>query len=814
MAEYGEFSPDGLEYVIKRYDPPRPWINGVTNGRYCALISHTGGGYSFLESSGYNRLTRAYPAEAIISDRPGRYVYLRDADSGTWWSANWQPVQREPQFWECRHGLGYTVIRSINFDIESTITYFVPLSEDVEIWRVELRNLASRPRALDVFTYVEWCLGNYAFDLLETAFADLFNVVEFNAGTIYATKRLWNIGHRPARPHAPWDRVAFVSTNMEISSFDCCREEFLGRYRTLANPIAVERGWCSNHPCLGSDAVGVFHGRVRLDPGSSREFLVVVGAAGSHEEADALARRCRDPVTAQALWAEMRAHWQEYISKLWVKTPDPDFDLSVNVWNKYQAWFTSHWARMSSYYVGGGSIIGFRDSTQDVLGILPMDPGRARERLLYILKHQYRDGSCLHNWDPVTDAGPKTGHSDDPLWPVLSCAEYVRETGDFGFFDEVVEYYDGGEGSVYEHLKAGIEFTLGRLSDRGVALMGAADWNDGLDQVGDEGRGESVMVTQHLCWALMELAEIAARKGDDSLAERYRCVYQELKERLNRFFWDGEWYQRATNDEGEVLGSSKNQYGRIYLNPQSWAILSDTAPPDRAILAMDSAKRLLDTRYGPALFLPAYPKPDPKIGIITMFVPGVKENGTIFNHPVCWAIIAEAKLGRGDLAYEYWKKTSFIVRGREPDVYKAEPYVYAEYVYGPDSPKFGQGEFTWTTGTAPWMLRACVDWILGVRPSYEGLTIDPALPTHWSEARVYRWFRGAGYDIEIQNPSGVSKGIASLEVDGLPLEGNTVPAFADGKTHTVRVVLGRKDETERARVEGAYERKLAFAVET
>ncbi len=789
MEEYGRFSEDGREYIILRPDTPRPWCNYLFNKRYCALISHTGGGYSFIDASGYDRASRAYPGEMVLADRPGRWIYVRDNDTGEYWSINWQPVRRQPDYWQTRHGLGYTVIESAYRGIHGRIRYFVPLYQPVEIWTVAVSNGTGATRRLSLFAYQEFSLGNYVTDLVERSFFNLFNEIEMEDGIILATKRLW-VKTGPHTPNEAWNKWAFFTTNRPIVGFDTVREAFTGTYRSHADPIAVEVGRCTDSLGDGVDAVGVLQFDVTLQPGEEVNFDILAGIVDRKPQAVEIRDLYDDREDVEEEFGRLKAFWDDYIDRLVVETPDPDFDLSVNVWNKYQCWVTAHWSRMVSPYIGGGSIFGFRDTAQDILGILPTDLEMARERTILIVRHQFADGGCIHNWDPITDMGPRTGHSDDPLWLVMAVINYLKETGDFEFLNLEVPYYDMGRGTVLEHMTRALEYAYESRSPRGLSLMGAADWNDGLDQVGRKGRGESVMTSQFLAWMLREAAELMDALGDSSAANLYRQRFEEVCDAINRWTWDGQWYLRGTLDSGEPFGCSSNQEGRIYVNPQSWSVLSQVAPPERAIRAMDSVKDYLDTPYGPALLLPAYRRPDPQIGIITRFVPGTKENGTIFNHPVCWVVIAECMLKRSDRAYDYWKRTSFLTRGRDPHIYKAEPYVYAEYVYGPDHPNFGQGEFTWTTGTAAWMWRACIDWILGVRPTYRGLLVDPCIPAHWREYTVKRRFRGATYLITVKNPEGLPTGIKELWLDGQKLDGNLIPPLEDGELHRVVAVMG------------------------
>jgi len=792
---YGHFSEDGREYVITRPDTPRPWINYLSNGRYCALCSQTGGGHSFFETSGYNRLTREYTPQVVFTDRPGRYVYVRDEDTGDYWGATWQPTCKEYQHFEARHGFGYTKVSHTYSDIECNVTYFVPPRDDLEVWMVRIKNVGYRKRKLSTFSYVEWDLANYAYNAVEGSFSHLFYETSVEDSIIFASTRFWNItSPGGGNPNARWDKYAYMTANFEPDGFDTFQETFVGQYRDWRNPQVVEKGQCTGSVGDGKASAAVLQHDIELAPGEEERFVILLGVAYHKEDARVVRARYDSWDEAEHALAEVNTYWDNYIGRTLCETPDNDFNLSVNYWNKYQAWVTSRWSRMDSYYVGGGSILGHRDSWQDMLAILPNDPEWARARCVYMLEHQFPDGSTLHNWDPLTNIGVKTGHSDDPMWLVLGVIEYLKESGDLGFLDEAVAYYDGGSETVRQHVIKALDYTLAHMSDRGIPLIMAADWNDGLDYVGRQGRGESAMVAGHLAWMLREVTMLMWFVGNDTLAQKYNEERDKLVRNINDHLWDGEWYIRGTRDDGEAFGSVRNIAGRIYLNSQSWMILGGAYRRDRGIRCMDSVWKHLVTDYGPALFLPAYKEPDPKLGIISRFAPGTKENGTIFCHPVAWAIMAECILGRADKAYELWKMTSFINRGKQPEIYKAEPYVYAEYVHGPDSPTYGQGEFTWTTGTAAWMWKVCLDWILGVRAELRGLLIDPCIPAEWDGYKVIRRFRWATYEIEVTNPDHVSMGVAEIEVDGRKWDSHLLPVFGDGKTHKVSVRMGQPTE--------------------
>lgn len=792
---YGHFSEDGREYIITRPDTPRPWVNYLTNGRYCAICSQTGGGHSFYETSGYNRVTREYPQTVVLMDRPGRYIYLRDPETSEVWTANWQPICGDANGFEARHGIGYTRIKYSHNDIESNIAYYVPPRDDVEVWMVTLKNTADKLRRIQAFPYVKWDLANYAYNATEAQFSQLFNEAVFEENVIFVTTRFWNIASGAVgNPNARWDKWAFMTSSAPIVAHDCFDEEFMGMYRDFSNPKAIEEGQLTCSHGHGREIMAALQHEFELQPGEEVRFVVVVGVAFRKEDAHSIRSRYDTWEEAERGLQEVNLYWESYLCRTVADTPDRAFDLTFNIWNKYQAWVTSRWSRMDSYYVGGGSILGHRDSWQDMLAILPNDPDWARERVIYMLEHQFPDGSTLHNWDPLTNIGVKTGHSDDPMWLVLGVIEYLKETGDLVFLDESVRYYDGGSEAVRHHVLRALDYTLAHMSDRGIPLIMAADWNDGLDYVGRQGRGESTMVAAHLAWMLREVSMLLWFVGSDALAQKYSEERDKLIRNINQHLWDGDWYIRGTRDDGEAFGSSRNIEGRIYLNAQSWMVIAGAAPRSRAQRCMDSVKKHLDTNYGPALFLPAYHEPDPKLGIISRFAPGTKENGTIFCHPVTWAIMAECVLGRGEQAFEYWKKVSFIHRGQEPDVYKTEPYVYAEYIHGPDSSYYGQGEFSWTTGTAAWMWKVSMDWIMGVRAEFRGLMVDPCIPPEWDGFKLTRRFRRAIYEFEVENPEHVSQGVREIYIDGIRHKSLLLPVFPAGDVHYIKVVMGQPAE--------------------
>ncbi|MDO8586774.1 MAG: glycosyl transferase family 36 [Armatimonadota bacterium] len=796
LEKYGRFSEDGKEFIITRPDTPAPWVNYISNTRYTGLVSHTGGGYSYWVDPRDSRITR-HRYNSLPWDRPGRYVYVRETD-GEFWSLSWQPVPKELDFYECRHGMGYTTISTRYRDLSGEITYLVPPDDDLEIWRVRLRNLAYEERRLSLFSYVELCLGHALVDLINQPNDQHFNIVTYDHDhkAIYATKNYW-VTYREAtvkQPNQAWDRYVFFTTSLPIVSREGSKDAFIGKWRSESNPDGVERGMLTDTDITAGDACAALHSEIVLEPREETDFVVLLGcvnADGYRETAYPLIRKYLDLANVESAREGVKRYWESYLSSPIVETPDPNMNLMLNVWAKRQAWVTFNMNRNAGYYHGGLLFgVGMRDSAQDMMGPLLAEPDAVADRLTEVLSHQFADGSTLHNYFKLTGHGEKTGHSDTPLWLPLAIMNYLKETGDFAFLERIVAYQDGGQGTVREHLERAIDYPLSNLTPNHLPKFGPGDWNDTLDYVGRKGIGESVWVAEFLCFILRETADLLDRLGDGNKAAQYCREYDLIADALNTRCWDGEWYIRGTRDDGGVIGSSRNTEGRIFMNAQSWAVISGVAPEDRARRCMDSAYRMLNTERGPQILAPAYRHPDPGVGLATRCVPGKKENGAIFNHVAAWAILGECVLGNGERAYEYHRKTMPMNQAYDPDLYKMEPYVYSEYVTSPEHETFGQASHSWLTGSAVWMLRGGLDYILGARPTYDGLLIDPCVPPAWDGYRITRRFRGAMYEIEVRNPNHVQRGVRRLEVDGREIPGRVLPIAAVGERVGVVCLLG------------------------
>jgi len=783
--DYGYFDKENKEYVISRPDTPTPWINYLGLDEYCAIISNTAGGYSFYKDPRDRRILR-YRYNNLPADRPGRYIYLRDNATKDYWSATWQPTQKDLQSYdyECRHGLGYTRIHSSYQGIETTATYFVPVKENLEVWILRLKNTANIQRDLSLFTYIEFCLWQAIMDMQDFQYSLNISRAEASGDTIYHLTYYY--------PQAGYKNFAYFSAGKKIYGFDTDRETFIGNCRDESNPIAIEKGTSFNSLNRGGNPIGSHHIKLTLLPQQEEYVVFILGVEGSRAKAGRNIERYKNSEYALKKLEELKEAWRSHLANLQVETPDKEFNTMVNTWNQYQCRVTFNWARSASFYESGiGRGIGFRDSNQDCLGVLHAIFPSVKQRIIDLAKNQFKAGNSYHQYFPLTKAGDKAGYSDDHLWLIVSTTNYIKETGDKAFLKTKVPFADGGSATVYEHLMRAVDYSSVNCGKHQIPLLGYADWNDCLNNLGKE--AESVWVAQFLCYATKELAILAKLIKKEKDVLRLNKLYQKMAKAINQRAWDGAWYIRVFDEYGRPVGSKKcKEGGKIYLNAQSWAVLSGIADNRRAFACMDAVKKNLVTEHGIKLMSPAYKTFYTYIGAIGTFSPGLKENGGIFCHANPWAVIAETMLKRGDLAFSYYKKICPAARNSIADIQKTEPYIYSQFIAGDESPQFGMSRNSWLTGSASWNLVAAHSYILGIRSDYAGLVIDPCIPEKWEGFKVNRFFRGSIYDIKVSNPRHVSCGIKSIEVDGRRIEGNILPVFTDGKTHSVKVVMGQR----------------------
>ena len=784
--KYGHFSREGKEYVIVRPDTPTPWINYLSNNEYCAIVSNTAGGYSFHIDPLHRRILR-YRYNNLPADRPGRYLYIRDDETGKYWSPTWQPVLAELSTFECRHGLGYTKISSSHSSIRAEITFLVPLEDNLEIWMLTLKNASSETKKLTVFSYAEFCLWQAFNDLTDLQCSQGLAVAKYEDDAVNYSLFDVSTGY------------AFFASNGTITGYDCDRERFIGPYRNEASPAAVERGRCFNSEAHGGNPIAATSNSVMLNPEEAKTIIFVLGVVEKKSDAKKCIQKYKEKSAVDAELQRLREHWDAYLSNLQAKTVDEEFNIMINVWNQYQCKTTFDWSRYVSFYETGiGRGMGFRDCNQDTLGVVHALPKKVRQRILDLTKNQFENGHVYHLYYPLTGEGgfpPYTKEqmkffSDDHLWLILSTSEYIKETGDMTILDENVNFVEGSNASLYDHLRRSIDFTINNMGKHGMPLLGTADWNDPQSLPGPNNAAESVWTAMLFHKVLLELAELCRECKREKDAQKFAALADKTKSHVNETAWDGDWYVRAYDDLGNPVGSSKRKEGKIYVNTQSWAVISQIAPKERGIQCMNSVKKHLNTEYGIMLLAPAYSRYYPEIGALTSYAPGLKENASIWSHANAWAILAECMLGRGDQAHEYYKKLAPPTKNRIAEIHQAEPYVYAQTIAGRDHPNFGLARQSWLTGTAAWMMKVATNWILGIRPQYHGLLVDPCIPTSWDNFMVTRHFRNAIYEIKVENPDHVSKGIKDVTVDGKKLKTSLLPSFADGKKHTVKITMG------------------------
>ncbi len=798
MVKYGHFSEDDLEFIITRPDTPQPWINYAINGKYHALISNTGGGYSYYINPRNSRITRR-KYNSLPYDRPGRYVYIRDDKTGEYHSPTWQPVLKELDSYECRHGLGYTKISSSYKGIKSCILYFVPIDEDIEIWEISIENTTNEDKKLGLFSYVEFVPGDAYSDVIDHPNHSHFLYADFDPEekAIYATNKI-GVSFLPEeeqyKDDGCWGKLVFFKSTLDIDAYDCNRDHFIGSpYRSETNPLTVEKGQLTNSMLNSGHACGALQSNVTIKTGEKLEFCIMMGVVDRQDYKNQTRRILNEwtPKRIEKSLVDLKNYYEDLFGTIHVKTPNDKVNRHINVWNKLQAKVNFTVSRDASRYHWGLSYgMGFRDTSQDLLAMIIFDAPAAKEVIKELARQMFSDGTTYHNFFRVSHDGIKTGHSDDPLWLPLAVQYYLNETADFAFLDEIEMYADGKSGTILEHCYRGIDQVWSQKSERNIPLILNGDWNDDLNECGRHKKGESMMVAEQLCVDLQFMIEMLTYiERDPEKVEEYKRINKIISEEMNKSCWDGKWYHRFTKDDGSVQGTHKNEQGQIYLNAQSWAVISGIAKDERAVQCLDSVLEHLDSKVGPRICAPAYTKSDATIGAATREAPGKKENASVFNHPVTWFIQANTILKRGNIAFDQYRKTLPEVLSEDQDLFAVEPYVYCEYTTGPDHKEYGKGGHSWLTGTASWMYFCGVNFILGIKPTYNGLIIDPCIPNEWDGYTAIRKFRNSTYNISVKNPNHKESGISEVKLDGKSFEGNKFPVFDDGKEHTIEIVM-------------------------
>jgi len=772
--KYGYFDEKGKEFVITEPRTPRPWFNYMWNEHYGGLISHTGGGFSFLDCPRDNRINRMR-YNSLPWDRPGRYVIVKDVKSGDYWSLSWAPtIEIKYDKYECRHGLGYTKITTEYKGIRGEITYFVPTDKNMEIWRVSLTDLTNSNRELEVYSFTELMMGNALNDIINQPNDKHFTDIRFDKQnqTLISTRRYWVLNKKVsvAQPNIDWKYNLYFTQTLPIEGFDGSLDAFIGRWRSEANPVAIETGVMGNTEITAGEPIAAVKSFLTIPEGKTVDFSVLLGVVEKTEEEPYEIldwKKLNNVEQVDLLFNDLKNKFNNNFNRVVVETPDEAFNLMQNTWNKYQTTVTFDMARNAGFYHGGLLFgTGIRDRFQDILGVVTMEPERVRPRLLDALKFQFSDGSTLHNYFKLTGSGERTHHSDTPLWISFGIVEYLNETGDLSILDEVVEFHDEGEATVYEHMVRSLDFAIASTTERGMPKMMNGDWNDTLDHIGPKGKGETVWGAFFLAYALKKTFELLEIKNDTSTLERWKTACDKLEEVTNKYCWDGEWYLRAFRDNGESLGSSKHKQGKIFLNAQTWSVISGLATKERADSALKSCEKYLKTPYGMQIVSPSYTEIEDNIGLISRCVPGKKENGAVFNHASAWYVLAALLNGNAENAWEIYSRMLPVNSSRDIDRYEIEPYVFAEYVTSPDHPTENQASHSWLTGSAVWMYRIGLDYILGLNTSIKGITICPNIPSSWKEYKVSREFRGKVINLVVKNPDGGNSKIKEIKING------------------------------------------------
>ncbi len=841
--KFGHFDDAQREYVITQPDTPLPWINYLGCEEYFGLISNTAGGYSFYKDARLRRLTR-YRYNNSPLDMGGRYLYIRDNNTGKYWSPSWMPTRVKLDEYECRHGQGYTIITSKLNGIKSSTRYFVPLGESLEIWQVTLTNENGSDADVSLFSAIEFCLWdanddstnfqrNYSIGQVEVDLESIgLPMKQEQAPALHKGSVIYHkTEYRERRDH-----FAYFACSEKLAGFDTQRESFLGAYRGWDEPAVVENGESCNSVAYGWQPIGSQHVKLQLKPGEQKQIIFILGyqenpkddkfdPPGSQiinkKSAKKAIEKYLQASNVDKAFDELRNYWTMLLGKLQVTTPDEHTNRMVNIWNAYQCMVTFNMSRSASYFESGiGRGMGFRDSNQDLLGFVHMIPERARERILDMSATQLKNGGAFHQYQPLTKRGNNdvgSGFNDDPLWLVLGVSAYLKETGDWSILDELVQYENeaGTESPLYEHLQRSMQYTLDRLGPNNLPLIGRADWNDCLnlncfsDTPGqsfqtttnkDGNVAESVLIAGLFVLACSEMKGLADRyverhtlnvtqlTFDVQPSTFYATAATEMEKTVWAAGWDGDWFRRAYDDFGHVLGSKENTEGQIFIEPQGICVMAGLGVENgNAVKALDSVGEHLATPHGIVLQQPAFSQYYLHLGEISSYPPGYKENAGIFCHTNPWIMIAESIVGRGDNAFDYYKRINPSAREEISELHKCEPYVYAQMIAGKDAATHGEAKNSWLSGTAAWNYVAITQAILGIQPTLDGLQIQPVFPCDWKGFTATRQFRGATYEIRVER-QGKGNDV-SLEVDGNPMTGSIIPLATKGSTVRVKAIV-------------------------
>lgn len=758
------YSEDGREFSIVRRDLKTPWLNYLSTDGLKSVLTHTGAGLAFGRSP-YN--------DSFLHDRNPRLVFVRDQESGAAWTINGTDTPQQPEGWICTHGFGYTRIESKSQDIAGRVTYFLPVDESAEVWRIRLENTSARVRHLRVFALTLWDLGSRGYDMAT------FSQVYFEDPMLLAVCHHWpylNFRTTHAEYNRPWDHIGFMASSPTPSGFDAVCREFVGEDRAMTRPAAVQAGACRQSSRRGLDPCGALQMDVTVPPGGVADLVVVVGMASDKSDAARMRDKLATPAGADTAFTAVKDWWTDYLGRMRIDLPDRDITTFANGWNRC-AMYTRYYHR-----------VGVRDTAQDIAAFMPFDLDRVRKRLKGIFESQHQAGCANHDVDQLASPYHISINSDVPLWIPWITGKYVRETGDYGLLEQKSGYFDGGEGTVYEHCVKAIDYIRRESGRYGLPLQKCGDWNDCL--MGSHKAGVSVWLGIFYHITLLEMVELAGRTGRKADAQRFLAQARELEATINGVGWDGRWYLQGFDDDGGVIGGHTEEEGRIYLNSQTWAILAGLASPERSRTCMQAVKELMDTPVGIPLLAPPYSKPQDRIGVISRMSMGDHHNGGVWNHAVTWAILAECKIGRPDRALDLYRKLLPPYLSQKWPAHIGEPYAFGSVTNTPVAGDTGGKGGGWNTGTVCWIYRVLFEGFAGITPEFDGLRIEPSLPSEWRKITVKRPYRGCVYNIAIEAPAGAERPVKAITVNGKPVSGTLIPPQPSATEVEVQVQLG------------------------